>query len=135
MARPGTPAQVGEQSERGDEELRSEVQALAERRFLRTQAVIQDLSDSLLAISDIRGDSGGRLFRLARARRAQAQRVGRLWPGASCSAARLTCLAQHCSPAEAGCLQCREEGACKGGLHGCPCSCDAGHRMPGQPVS
>lgn len=50
------PDQVGEQSERGDEELRREVAQLAERRFLRTQAVVQDLSDSLLAIADIRGE-------------------------------------------------------------------------------
>ena len=50
---------MGEQSERGDEELRREVALLAERRFLRTQAVVQDLSDSLLAISDIRGELGG----------------------------------------------------------------------------
>ncbi len=50
------PDQVGEQSERGDEDLRREVALLAERRSLRTQAVVQDLSDTLLAISDIRGE-------------------------------------------------------------------------------
>ena len=57
---------MGEQSDRGDEELRTEVQSLAERRFLRTQAVIQDLSDSLLAINDIRGVCEGlnRLYRV-----------------------------------------------------------------------
>ena len=49
-------AQVGEQGFDGDSELRREVQALQERRLLRTLAVIQDVSDSTLALNDIRGD-------------------------------------------------------------------------------
>ena len=47
--------QVGEQAYDGDSELRKEVQALQERRLLRTLAVIQDVSDSMLALNDIRG--------------------------------------------------------------------------------
>lgn len=47
--------QEGEQAEYGDSELRREVTALAERRLLRTLAVVQDVSDALLAIADIRG--------------------------------------------------------------------------------
>ena len=49
-------AQVGEQGFDGDSELRREVQALQKRRLLRTLAVIQDISDSSLALNDIRGD-------------------------------------------------------------------------------
>lgn len=48
--------QVGEQAYDGDSELRKEVQALQERRLLRTLAVIQDVSDSMLALNDIRGE-------------------------------------------------------------------------------
>ncbi len=48
--------QVGEQGFDGDSELRKEVQALQERRLLRTLAVIQDVSDSTLALNDIRGN-------------------------------------------------------------------------------
>ena len=40
-------------------ELRTEVALLVERRALRTQAVVQDVSDALLAISDIRGARPG----------------------------------------------------------------------------
>lgn len=47
--------QEGEQAEYGDSELRAEVRALQERRLLRTLALTQDISDALLAISDIRG--------------------------------------------------------------------------------
>ncbi|CAL5228416.1 g11547 [Coccomyxa viridis] len=49
---------VGEQAYDGDSELRKEVQALQERRLLRTLAVIQDVSDSMLALNDIRDGSG-----------------------------------------------------------------------------
>ncbi len=48
--------QVGEQAIDGDSELRKEVHALQERRLLRTLAVTQDVSDSLLALNDIRGE-------------------------------------------------------------------------------
>lgn len=51
--------QVGEQAYDGDSELRKEVQALQERRLLRTLAVIQDVSDSMLALNDIRGEVPG----------------------------------------------------------------------------
>lgn len=47
--------QEGEQAEYGDSELRAEVRALQERRLLRTLALTQDISDALLAVSDIRG--------------------------------------------------------------------------------
>ena len=47
--------QEGEQGYDGDSELRKEVRALQERRLLRTLAVIQDVSDSMLALNDIRG--------------------------------------------------------------------------------
>ena len=47
--------QEGEQGYDGDSELRKEVAALQERRLLRTLAVIQDVSDSTLALNDIRG--------------------------------------------------------------------------------
>ncbi|CAK0785942.1 hypothetical protein CVIRNUC_009155 [Coccomyxa viridis] len=50
----------GEQGYDGDSELRKEVRALQERRLLRTLAVIQDVSDSMLALNDIR-DGQGRL--------------------------------------------------------------------------
>ena len=48
--------QEGEQGYDGDSELRKEVYALQERRLLRTLAVIQDVSDSMLALNDIRGE-------------------------------------------------------------------------------
>ncbi|EIE18544.1 peroxisomal biogenesis factor 11 [Coccomyxa subellipsoidea C-169] len=48
------------QAEYGDSELRAEVRALQERRLLRTLALTQDISDALLAVSDIR-DGKGRL--------------------------------------------------------------------------
>ena len=47
--------QEGEQGYNGDSELRKEVRALQERRLLRTLAVVQDVSDSMLALNDIRG--------------------------------------------------------------------------------
>ena len=47
--------QEGEQGYNGDSELRKEVRALQERRLLRTLAVVQDVSDSALALNDIRG--------------------------------------------------------------------------------
>ena len=47
---------MGEQAINGDSELRKEVHALQERRLLRTLAVTQDVSDSLLALNDIRGE-------------------------------------------------------------------------------
>ena len=47
--------QEGEQGYNGDSELRKEVRALQERRLLRTLAGVQDGSDSMLALNDIRG--------------------------------------------------------------------------------
>jgi len=39
-----------------DVHLLKEVQALRSRRLLRTLAVVQDLSDALMAINDVTGD-------------------------------------------------------------------------------
>ena len=40
-----------------DVHLIKEVQALRSRRFLRTLAVVQDLSDALMAINDVTGET------------------------------------------------------------------------------
>jgi hypothetical protein len=49
--------QEGEQTEH-DHVLASEVVALRAKRTLRTLATVQDLSDALLALNDVRGEGG-----------------------------------------------------------------------------
>lgn len=44
-----------------DVHLIAEVQSLRNRRLLRTLAMVQDLSDALMAINDVTGELAGRL--------------------------------------------------------------------------
>ncbi len=54
------PLAFAEDGEKGDaaDDLERQLRLLRAKRFLKTLAIVQDLADTLLAVNDVRGESG-----------------------------------------------------------------------------